>query len=524
MKIARKSKRNKGYTVFRRNLGKVGIAVLFAVSALAAAVMAAEGAMMWRHNLAANGRWLSSKTALAKTAMGSYYFEHGRQALAQGCLNLGAWHGFQEVVYREPVQVKRFAFDFYLESGAHVSLVLKSPEGELWGVLLSACPYLETAEFNATAAGRFTAKTPLTGQPLFQDAWNRIELTRSDNKVLLRLNGRMTPLQLQFDQPVHAGFRGSHRKVLIDNVELYDEEGKQIVVENFSHRHKYPLFLAGALASVLALTGLMAVVLRLRKTPLREIALSAGALQLGLAAAGLLFYAHAYVTQAKYPALFFSDTAKPIQENDIGEINERIANLMLPKPPETLRILVLGTSQTNGAGASQESDVFVAQLEKLLQQACPDRRIECINAGVRAGTLPVLLTAYSTKWIEVEPDWVIVNLGNNDASTEHFPQFLVRLARLNKLRGINTLFSLEPVSVERNLMRLYTHDLMCQVAAGFDIPVANVFQALKEQYRTGFLWWDFVHPTSHGHRLIAEALFKALTKEGATKINENGKI
>jgi phospholipase/lecithinase/hemolysin len=38
------------------------------------------------------------------------------------------------------------------------------------------------------------------------------------------------------------------------------------------------------------------------------------------------------------------------------------------------------------------------------------------------------------------------------------------------------------------------------------IPVVDLHAELKRATERGFLWWDFVHPTSFGHRLIAEAL------------------
>ena len=39
-----------------------------------------------------------------------------------------------------------------------------------------------------------------------------------------------------------------------------------------------------------------------------------------------------------------------------------------------------------------------------------------------------------------------------------------------------------------------------------DLPVVDMHQWMKLHSRRGFLWWDAIHPTSYGHRLIAERL------------------
>ncbi|MFQ5527612.1 MAG: hypothetical protein ACE5GX_15290 [Thermoanaerobaculia bacterium] len=108
-----------------------------------------------QHNsLHANGRWISSKTRLERALMGSFAFVTERQSLAGGTLNLGAWHGFQEVVYSEQIEhLASLAFDFRVAEGSDiVALFDRDPAGTATGALAPLpgtparfCPSVRTA-------------------------------------------------------------------------------------------------------------------------------------------------------------------------------------------------------------------------------------------------------------------------------------------------------------------------------------------------------------------------------------------
>lgn len=73
------------------------------------------------------------------------------------------------------------------------------------------------------------------------------------------------------------------------------------------------------------------------------------------------------------------------------------------------------------------------------------------------------------------------------------------------------LFAQEANSIERR-SEAPLHATMRRVAEERGIPIADVHGALARQYDRGFLWWDPVHPTSLGHRLIAETLLPEVRK------------
>ncbi|MBX3144996.1 MAG: hypothetical protein KF813_14655, partial [Trueperaceae bacterium] len=65
------------------------------------------------------------KLDLEPPPMGAERFLTDPQALAGGRLNLGAWHGYHEVVHRDAVAPKEIAFDFRLGRATYLLLVFE---------------------------------------------------------------------------------------------------------------------------------------------------------------------------------------------------------------------------------------------------------------------------------------------------------------------------------------------------------------------------------------------------------------
>ena len=107
---------------------------------------------------------------------------------------------------------------------------------------------------------------------------------------------------------------------------------------------------------------------------------------------------------------------------------------------------------------------------------------------------------------------MILNVSHNDKDEdqEGFVSGLEDFVAFNRERGIATIFSLEATSLEAYPGGLALHGPMREVAERLGVPVVDTHARLEEAYDHGFLWWDTVHPTSYGHRLIAEALAPAV--------------
>ena len=72
----------------------LNLALAIVTGSLAAATYA-----LHQNTLEPHPEWVSTKADLDRGVMGAVAFVNGNQALARNQLNLGAWFGYQEVLY-----------------------------------------------------------------------------------------------------------------------------------------------------------------------------------------------------------------------------------------------------------------------------------------------------------------------------------------------------------------------------------------------------------------------------------------
>lgn len=138
------------------------------------------------------------------------------------------------------------------------------------------------------------------------------------------------------------------------------------------------------------------------------------------------------------------------------------------------------------------------------------RKYECINAAIIGQSSDILLECYEENWLKLAPKMVVIILSNNDVFEDRFESSLERFAALNREHNIKTVFVLEANCLEMRPNDLLMHPVMRKVAERNHIPIIDLHAYLKQNYDRGFLWWDFVHLTSFGHRLAADCLFDGL--------------
>ena len=218
--------------------------------------------------------------------------------------------------------------------------------------------------------------------------------------------------------------------------------------------------------------------------------------------AGATLYVYDRVISKSYLARLFAsdeDFRIGLEKRRRAGIRERYA---IEPAAGTTRVLVIGSSQTHGEGASRRDLGCVDVIQRAL-----GARYEVINAGLRAFTAPMLARIFDEDWSELAPHIVVVNLGNNDDDVAAYKQGLARIAARCEAIGARLLFSQEPNSIEHGLDHLRTmHAAMAAVAEEHAVPVAALHDHIAAQTDRGLLWWDSVHPTDFGHRLIGEFL------------------
>ncbi len=196
-------------------------------------------------------------------------------------------------------------------------------------------------------------------------------------------------------------------------------------------------------------------------------------------------------------------------------ISKRIKDICVhDRTKSTVRVLFIGTSQTWGAGARDETETFVNRFEeKLNSTAGLKRHFECVNAGICGSHILKLLNLYKNALLVLEPQVVVIILSNNDNDPTEFSNALRSFADLNISKGVKTVFVLEANSIERAEGELGLHKFMRQVGKEKGIPVLDLHGYLAQNYDKGFLWWDSVHLTSFGQKLTADFLFENISRE-----------
>jgi len=474
------------------------------------------------NTLHANGRWESTKVGLERGILGAVSFLTTRTALHRDRLDLGVWHGFHELLLREPVAPGRFALSFRLREGGWLAAITAHDGARFEAVRLSRDPDFPSACLAGTAAGAFTSKQPLAAID-FDAGWQELALEREGSELAVRLNGEtIGRCPAALSSPVRVGLRGS----AADHVEVVvvaDAASGKTIHEDFAnHRHAGAIF-GGVLALLAALDAGVALALRRRGGAVAPaLALANG---VALACAGLALLADtAYFSRIHPEQVHFEGYENRIEYE--GQIVPRLAREypLEPAPAGVRRILVLGTSQTWGSGAARLEDVWVRRLEGWLgETARAGERFELIDAGLPGEVSKKVRENLEEHFAAWQPELLLVNLGNNDRDPALLARELERIARWSAERGIRVAFVPEPNCIEsrneRSLRGLREkHAAMREVAARLGIPLVEVHDALVAERDSGFLWWDRVHLTSYGQ----ERLARLLVEQRATWLGAGG--
>lgn len=107
---------------------------------------------------------------------------------------------------------------------------------------------------------------------------------------------------------------------------------------------------------------------------------------------------------------------------------------VLPRPPRTYRVVVLGESTVIGFPYASELS-FPRHIEKHLQNQIPDRDVEVLNAGI-TGINSFAIASLAAQCLEAQPDVIVVHAGHNEfygpggpgSTAFNFPPAIIRLA------------------------------------------------------------------------------------------------
>ncbi len=133
-----------------------------------------------------------------------------------------------------------------------------------------------------------------------------------------------------------------------------------------------------------------------------------------------LFDPHPYLPMVLRPSSRYRDGDTSGEINSLGFRGpERSAS----KTPGTFRIICVGGSTTFGAGIRGDDRTYPAFLERRLEEAWPERRVEVWNAGVPGYTTAENAIYISLRLVDFSPDLIVLYEGYNDFKPNRYPAF-----------------------------------------------------------------------------------------------------
>jgi lysophospholipase L1-like esterase len=461
------------------------------------------------------GRWTSVKTTIQMWLCDADRYVRQTQALATGSLNLGAWHGYQEVLTEGQYRPTSYSFRFRLEPNTYLVTLFNGDEGAYRFVRLSADPEFPSAYGVADGNGRFFRKLPMANAAVTSGTWHTGQIDFSDRGYAVRIDGRsVAAVTDDIHDSQRIGFRGSLAPVYVDDIVI--RNGKTVL---FAEHFDNPLdtvlgFFGMAVCLTLLYGGIWIMTVRTRKSGRGSLyvlvaATTAGVCSLIVAAAAPVYYSR-YPTVA---GLAEQPQPKGALSHDVSQSVEQYRRIHPPVRPFIIEMA--GGSQTHGTGASDADHTFVSIIGRKLAETYPDRHPEVINAGMEGFNAQELLDSYRAHWTAYKPDVLVINTSSNDSFWEvgldEFSHSIEDFLRLNASASVKTVFVLEPQSPENDRTRLDRyHAVLKQLGEKYDVPVIDLGAYLDRYRDDGFLWWDFVHMTNYGQELVATYLTQRL--------------
>ncbi|HUK39597.1 MAG TPA: SGNH/GDSL hydrolase family protein [Candidatus Acidoferrales bacterium] len=530
---------------------------------LPCAVLVTEIVLYSQNSLYLNDRWIVQKRMMKMGVMGADEFLLTRTPLAQNLLNLGSYHGYQEVIYRQPVTLSQIEFRFQVEDGSYLDLTYNRNGAGYSGLRLSRREDMPSIVFESTEKGRLQSKTLIPVQAIGA-GWHTASIRSSSSGLTVKIDQETSaiPTTSHFAAGL-VGFRAGIKGARIDDVVIQPLTGPSFQ-ENFRNSKNWPrifacnvglLLLFGALFSRVCLGKFWVATKEglFHWTLISVVGLvCAGCWYLGdyffyskrvprgLAITRLLFSKEHFSTPSfeqlrfiafeAWSGLLGGETITHKGVADRGYPDHRIFRgpiycgpakeaCIEGMPPatdagksdksSTYRVLFIGSSQTIGAGAEDLEDTFFVRVHHYLSEAiAPKFHLESINLSVSSYRAEELLPDFKSRFRDFPPDLVVINLSFNDRdSPENFLAAMTGFLDFDKAAGIKTILLEEAYSGETDSPQGLSanHQVLRRLGRKYHVPVLPLHDFLSESAKlgNGTLWWDQVHLTSYGQELTA---------------------
>jgi lysophospholipase L1-like esterase len=462
--------------------------------------------------------WRSLKMELQKTVMASFSFYATRKALAGGKLDLGTWHGFNEVVSLREFAAAEVTFDFYLKDTQYLSFHYNRSANSFDGFTISANSFVNSKYFSGDSFGKFSTATNIDVPNLKKNSWNSALIRFGQNKSELFINSKLVNSNLPAARPKQSiGFKGSgHEGSSVDNVVVRMMDGV-VWKESFDNSENF--YLTFLVVSAVSLFVVFAIATIFKSTPNFSLILLSSLFVLSFLLP-ILLWVDSYVTNRYYFANpsyldFLQRSVKkefeafvPADQSPQTVANE-FSELYNAADAPPYKIVILGTSQTWGSGASSLDRTIANQYNLSLEASGLTKKARAYGLAVPGSYLTEMSALFYELTKKNRPNLVIINMCINDTSdlVAYEKNLKVFIPELKKM-GVQVIISAEPFYDENQTISRHNHEVVQKVSVDTNIPFINEQDYLFSKLNSGYLWWDVVHMSDYGQQLFGTALFE----------------
>lgn len=498
--------------------------------------------LLSNNSLKNNDDWLSSKLNLEMSVMSASNFFEDTQALNQNQLNLGAWHGFQEVYTKNMFDFDQIDLDLKLQKNAYLIIHYYTDFDKKESIRLSNHSQFPTSCLVISQSGEFTRNQSFPKKIINHDQWIHIKMLIGKSSIKIIINDKTLYCPISELKISQVGLKGGFNKSFVDNI-LLKKNNQVIFKEDFSNtRSKSRIFFL----SFVTLSLFQLIIIKGFEKKIKQKLFSFILISLSSSILLSLLIVYLYFLIffiGNYPNMHsiisnLSKNETQWTDNEIDKIDNQVISQFTDNEHE--KIIFIGSSQTWGAGASKQKNTFPALFEKLINEKTMDNKqkniphkvrgqqtnkilgistdnqMVIVNTGISGSTSSQLLKKYSDEWINLEPKVVFINLSSNDSTygipEKEFVANLEKFISINKSKNIRTIFLVEPQSIEIERENPF-HEVVKSLGKKHNILVINLHSYLEDKNDSGLIWWDFIHPTDYGHELIAKFILDSIHQE-----------
>ncbi len=485
---------------------------------------------------------------------GSDEFLSTRAPLKHGRLDLGSWYGFQSVRSPQMEDIQNVRLKFSIDKGEYLSVRMNDSSYTTIGIVFSN---EETKKPNLFFGKEKFQRNPFAQSKL--EKWNKLEIELFERDMIFKLNGKEAARHkisgpFNFSSvTLHSGLKGA----LIDDFVMESEKG-QIFRDEFSNiKTALKLFFFWFLALVALKMSVLAFV------PGVNIRIAQFVFFIVIICQSIYYLSDRFFFSTKEISPFsktlngesistFSNKIEKFRwglmhvlsinsPSDIPSVDylakksypkERIwagpivcsSGICQKRRLETAtqiisrsqsKMVLIGTSQSIGAGATHIDKTMFSIINNRLQKTLKNNRLVSLNLSESGSNPKLLFEKYSMTLELLAPEIVIINLTNNGDDESYFSGMKM-LMDLVKRKSARVFVIQEAISSEAEDLLKKRRDFLNSLAGDkVHLLDLNLHMNADHEYAGDFRFWDFVHFNDLGHERagnwVADEIMKVMS-------------